>query len=739
MATFVSPGVYVIEQDFSLYLPNLSTTILGMVGTAQKGPLNEAVQITSAIEFVQTFGEPSPSMFGPYAALQFLQEGQAMYYCRVAGPAVSGALFQIVSDETGGTDVAASVESASETFDTSVHHTLTVTEIDYSSGAYVTTVRTITLTANATLSAATALSDITGTGGYSGFNFTAALDGNKVKLTHKVKSNQKGLLIGGDAASDLGFDAIEHYGSDIKDLPATLSASQSAPYNITSSNDTLVINEVDKRSGLPATVTPRTVTLSHGATQSAQDIANDITTAARVGSWNILAYASGASFVIASTPIENELFGLAIDVSSTARTVLGLDATETFFGAKAKWLVQALTPGAWGNDISVVLGAGSLGGTFKLDVYFDSVKVESFDKLSATPTDSNFVEKMVNGSSNYITVTDNPALGAPPKLTLTAVPGDFLFLGNDDLTGVTDSQYIGEIDPSGAATGLQVFSNPEVINVNLIAVPGVSSGATINAEIDLCVERGDCMALIDPPFGLSSQNVIKWHNGQAPYDDHQAFDSSYAALYWPWVQIFDPVNNQKVFTPPSGHVGRIYAFTDRTTETWFAPAGTQRGHIIPALKVEHSATRGERDLMYGNGNAINPIINIPQTGIVVWGQRTLQRAPTARDRVNVRRLLLYMEKVVSTASQFLVFEPNDDILWGQFVDLVTPFCDSVKARRGLYDFAVRCDKTTNPPDAIDRNEMHGFILLKPTKTAEQIIVTFTLTTTGANFSEISSF
>ena len=754
MATFVSPGVYVIEQDFSLYIPNLSTTILGMVGAAQRGPLNEAIQITSAVEFITTFGEPSPAMYGPYAALQFLQEGTTMYYCRVAGEDAFTALHQIPSAETGGSDVAAVAATANPGPFTPVlatTDTLTVTEIDYSSGAYVTTVRTITLTAGVGRTAAQVLTDITGTGGYAGWNFTAAAPGGLLTLTHKLKSNQKGLVVGGNAQPLLGFDTVEHYGVDMTALPATIAGSVTGPFNIVGGvSDSLVVKEVDLRAGAPAAITTRTMALTPGAARTAAQVATDINTLARAGSWNIFAADSGGAVILSSATIENELFGLEVSgtgaIPLATANVLGFNHAEVFYGAKAKWLVKALNEGAWGNDISVILIDGPNVNTYKMLVYYQQKLVESFDKMSSNPADDNFVEKVINGVSNLITVTDNASLGLPPKLTTLAVPGSpaytdaaYLLLGNDDLINLSDNEYSGFIDPAGAATGLQVFSNPEVIDINLVAVPGVSSGAVINAEIDLCVTRGDCMAIVDPPFGLSSQQMINWHNGVTPYDTHQAFDSSYAAVYWPWIQIFDPVNNQKVWTPPSGHLARVYAYTDRTTETWYAPAGTQRGHIIPALKIEHSATRGERDLMYGNGNSINPVINIPQVGITVWGQRTLQRAPTARDRVNVRRLLLYLEKVIATASRFLVFEPNDTILWAQFVDLVTPYCDSVKARRGLYDFAVRCDKTTNPPDAIDRNEMHAFILLKPTKTAEQIIITFTLTTTGANFNEIASF
>jgi len=177
------------------------------------------------------------------------------------------------------------------------------------------------------------------------------------------------------------------------------------------------------------------------------------------------------------------------------------------------------------------------------------------------------------------------------------------------------------------------------------------------------------------------------------------------------------------------------AFTDFNRDPWWAPAGLQRGRLVDVLDVEHSPSQGERDFMYSGGNAVNPIPNFTKDGVVIWGQRTLQRAPTALDRINVRRLLLVIKKAVSTAVRFLVFEPNDEFLERQFVNLVNPFLRGIQARRGLVDFRV-ISATTDANR--DRNEFVGRIFLKPVKAAEIIELEFVVVAQTANFEEFIS-
>jgi phage tail sheath protein FI len=202
------------------------------------------------------------------------------------------------------------------------------------------------------------------------------------------------------------------------------------------------------------------------------------------------------------------------------------------------------------------------------------------------------------------------------------------------------------------------------------------------------------------------------------------------------MQIFDPANNRYIWSPPSGNIASIYAYSDQVSEVWFAPAGFNRGIVQQVQKLEFSCSFGDRENMYGNGNAVNPVVNFTQDGIVVYGQRTLQRDPTALDRVNVRRLMLYTRKVVTTAVKYLLWEPNDSTTWRQFVAMVDPYLASVVSLRGITDYEIICDETTNTPQLINNNQMAANIYINPTRAVEQILINAILTPDGVAFSEI---
>jgi len=175
------------------------------------------------------------------------------------------------------------------------------------------------------------------------------------------------------------------------------------------------------------------------------------------------------------------------------------------------------------------------------------------------------------------------------------------------------------------------------------------------------------------------------------------------------------------------------AITDSVTDPWFAPAGLNRGVIPEAVGIERSLSQGERDLLYSNG--INPIANFVKGGIVVWGQKTLQSLPTALDRVNVRRLLLFIRKSIATAVLGLIFEPYDPKTWRRLVNLINPLLADIKGREGLVDYKVVCDSSVNTPSTLDNSELHANVFLKPVKAAEFIIVDYILTSQGSTFNE----
>lgn len=305
-------------------------------------------------------------------------------------------------------------------------------------------------------------------------------------------------------------------------------------------------------------------------------------------------------------------------------------------------------------------------------------------------------------------------------------PGIYTFAGgNDGISDITAADYIN------AANALI----SDQIDMNIFAVPGVSDAAVVTAMLALAENRGDCLYLVDPPAGLTREGVVDWHNGGGEYN-HSAFNSSYGALYYDWVTIYDSVNKVRVDVPPSVVVAATYAYSDRTTEVWYAPAGLTRGLVRGVLDSVTKLGKSDTEYLYNNNNAVNSIYDDPQVGLVLWGQKTLSRADTALNRVNVRRLLNYMKRVISAACNYLTFEPNDRVTWNSFEMKVLPFLKNIQSKRGIYEYRVVKGETIVTDEDIDNYRMPCMIAIRPTKSAEEIPIYFVLSSTGADFNEV---
>ena len=276
--------------------------------------------------------------------------------------------------------------------------------------------------------------------------------------------------------------------------------------------------------------------------------------------------------------------------------------------------------------------------------------------------------------------------------------------------------------------GLNVISNADEYDMNLIVTPGATikdHAAIINKAIEVAEDRGDCFVIADPVVqgGTVSSAV-------AAISD-SGIDSNYVGTYWPWVKIIDTDKNKPVWVPPSVVVPRVMAYNDSVAYEWFAPAGLNRGGISEAVDVELRLNQAQRNDLYEN--KVNAIATFPGQGICIWGQKTLQARPSALDRINVRRLLITLKKFIASSSRYLVFENNTTATRQRFLNIVTPYLETVKSRQGLYAFRVIMDETNNTPDVIDRNIMYGQIYIQPAKAAEFIILDFNILPTGASF------
>jgi phage tail sheath protein FI len=303
--------------------------------------------------------------------------------------------------------------------------------------------------------------------------------------------------------------------------------------------------------------------------------------------------------------------------------------------------------------------------------------------------------------------------------------------GDDGYTGVVDGDYIGN---RVEGTGLYSFWNPEEVDINLLICPGVSSQNVQDFLIQVCETRGDCMTILDPPDWAtidSVQDILDFTNGTLSRTT--SLNSSYAAIYWTWQQVYDEFHDENVWTAPSGHLAGVYTYNDNVSAEWFAPAGLKRGKVSGSRDVRYSPDQDDRDALYGPGAVVNPIVNFVGDGITVFGQKTTQRATTALNRVNVRRALLYLKKIIATSSRYLVFDPNDDILFREFKQLVEPVFDDIVARRGLVEYLI-VNATTDSDRANNKAVFKMFV--KPQTTAEIIELQFVLTPQGADFQEL---
>jgi hypothetical protein len=289
-----------------------------------------------------------------------------------------------------------------------------------------------------------------------------------------------------------------------------------------------------------------------------------------------------------------------------------------------------------------------------------------------------------------------------------------------------DLENSGKTGYTAYKKALDILSNQDEYDINMLVLPGVIAEhhKSLNtAAINFCETRGDVFYVMDLTDVDSTVNTA--------VNTVSGLDSNFAAVYYPWVMVYDDALGVDVFVPPSVIVPGAIAASDRIGAEWFAPAGLNRGVLGNVTQAKMTLNQAERDQLYEA--KINPIATFPGNNICIWGQKTLQERSTALDRINVRRLLITLKKFIASSSRYLVFEQNTVQTRNRFLNIVNPYLESVQQQQGLYAFRVVMDETNNTPDVIDRNQLVGGIYLQPTRTAEFIVLDFNIMPTGATF------
>jgi hypothetical protein len=372
--------------------------------------------------------------------------------------------------------------------------------------------------------------------------------------------------------------------------------------------------------------------------------------------------------------------------------------------------------------------------------------LETWNNLSLDPNSPNYIKSVIGdqksvflgdyidyqgeytNKSMYVRVSNvNPTLN---YLDNNGVPNNNLTGSIPLISSGTFSGALGTLSdniPDSAYTGsINILSNQDEFRFDILTTPGKTSKSNslvTSAAISLCSNRGDSLFIVDV--------TDKGDNILTAASEASEIDTSYAATYYPWLQVNSPSTGKLIWVPPSTIIPSVIIYSDKSEAPWFAPAGFRRGGIPGVVQTERRLSPTDRDILY-NGK-VNPIGTFPGQGIAVFGQKTLQSKSSALDRINVRRLLIELKKQIGIISSEFIFENNTAANRTRFNSKILPYLDSIQQRQGLYSYSVKIDETNNTSDVIDRNQLVGQIIIQPAKTIEYIILDFGISPTGANF------
>ena len=372
--------------------------------------------------------------------------------------------------------------------------------------------------------------------------------------------------------------------------------------------------------------------------------------------------------------------------------------------------------------------------------------IETYGNMSKNPSaktaqgGNNYYPDVIFRQSQYIYWTDHISAGTNWGTDTTSAYTSVLPVDQGVLTGGTDDYSVtnGELK-----TAYDYFADTESLDINLVlsgpsgGVADTPAGMDTHGTMitDLVELRKDCVGFVSP-YRAATVNVASSVTQTANVKD--AFDllpsSSYIVYDSGYKYMYDKYNDVYRFVPLNGDVAGLCANTDRVADPWFSPAGYNRGHIRGAIKLSYNPKQSERDQLYRA--RINPVVNYPGQGVLLFGDKTAQSKPSAFDRINVRRLFLVLEKAIAIASKYQLFEFNDEFTRAMFRNMVEPFLRDVQGRRGIFDFKVVCDASNNTGEVIDRNEFIGDIYIKPARSINFITLNFIATRTGVAFSEV---
>ena len=684
MAFRVSPGVSIKEIDLTTIIPAIATTPGGFAGYFHWGPCNQVVNLVSEKELSSTFSTPDNENYVDFfTPANFLKYGNSMNVVRVVGATARNS--HVIK---AGTTVASG-------FSLDIFNTTDFLANEGVSG-----------------SVASASHSILFAGKYPG------VLGNSIKV----------VLTSGNGVTGASLTNQATMGATFLDMTM---GSATAPRYLAvgddiSFDDGTVVTVSGVQKGVSSSIALTTLTPTYG---DFFGVTSGYTGAGSVPFTRLL---------LSSLLPKTQIAGATISIKSVYSKYVSTGATTSQFAADA---------GGAGDLVNVLVldkdGAWTGTANGLLEKYEGLSRSQDARKFDGSP---NYYRTVLNDNSQYVwaltaELNGNSPLGATtsswttigPSLASTSAVGH----GVSSLS-LSGGVSVAPTDSERWANGWTKFADADQLDVSLLPVGNASAILSQLIVQQICEKRLDCMAFISP-----QQTDVE---NKLPYEALNALktlrdttfnvNSSYAVLDSGWKYQLDTYNNLIRLVPLNADIAGLVARTEFTNEAWFSPAGFNRGQIKGVVKLAYNpSSDAHRDELYTR--QINPVVSFPGEGVILFGDKTMQTRPSAFDRINVRRLFIILEKAVSTASKFFLFEQNDSFTRAQFKNMVVPFLQTIQQRRGITDFKVVCDDTNNTGEVIDRSEFVADIFIKPTRTVNFIQLNFIATKTGVNFSEAS--
>ena len=737
----LSPGVTVVEKDFTSIVPAVATSIGAFAGEFQWGPVLYPVTVSSENVLVQIFGKPNDETAQSFfTAANFLAYTNNLKCVRVDSPLARNA----VSVQSGSPSIPTSISTGSgyvnvpsvtvsnpnnsggqlATFVTTISNGSITGFVQSTTGTGYTTVPTITIGTSWTASAAVTLGQqiahLTNL-------YTITTSGNLDGTTPPTNGNvlvTSGSFIAGTqyTIETIGTTDFTSVGATSNAVGIIFTAIDAGPVGGGGTARPSVVNGSAKLkwAGLRATATS-SITVGGVKINNADDYENN--------------WSAGQGVIGAFAAKYPGTYGNSIKISIADSSTFATWAYKTNFSSAPGTSDYAEKVSGSNDELHAIIIEIQGGTEVVLETYSFLSKASDAKKTDGT---NSYYKTVINNSSRYVWWTDHPLSGtnwgtsAANKVfaSLSSIQATITLTGGVDDFASDDGDFID---------GYRLFANSEAIDISLIMLGKASTTVAIDVINNVAEYRLDCMAFISPedistadPIRLlgsfATDKIIAYRNA-LPSTSYASLDSGYKYQY-------DRYNDVYRWIPLNGDIAGLCARTDNTNDPWWSPGGLNRGQIKNCIKLAFNPNKTDRDTLYQAG--INPVVSFPGNGTVLYGDKTLLSKPSAFDRINVRRLFIVLEKAIAISAKYQLFEFNDGFTRAQLKNMVEPFLRDVEGRRGITDFQVVCDDTNNTGEVIDRNEFVADIYIKPARSINFITLNFIAARTGVAFSELGA-